>query len=131
MRRESCHLGGHHDVHDCAENHNWLIASPGKRLPCCDPSAHLDKVHAWLRNSLTGQGRDSTRNLNRSIKAKKLQEKLLPSVQDLCSLLQAWAQSSGRPFILDNQDFLVRCSCSHATSACSSDLHLCVEGQSS
>ena len=53
------------------------------------------------------QGRDSTRNLNRSIKAKKLQERLLPSVQDLCAQLQAWAQDSGRPFILDNQDFLV------------------------
>ena len=58
--------------------------------------------------SAAEQGRDSTRNLNRSLKAKKLQEKLLPSVQDLCAQLQAWGQDSGGPFILDNQDFLVR-----------------------
>ena len=68
--------------------------------------------------AMHAQGRDATRNLNRSIRAKKLLERLPAHVQDMAGQLQDWHAEQGSPFMLDSLRYLVRPL--HTTPACCS-----------
>ncbi len=54
------------------------------------------------------QGRDANRKLQRAIKAGKARDRMPAVIEQMQSMLEAWAESEDRPFLYDERDYQVQ-----------------------
>ena len=107
----------------CCEVRHPLTAVLPHRLcgPCCARDAHGHRPGASSTETCTlyaklarhrapqpAQGRDSQRNLQRSIAARKVRDGLPALVASLAAAADLWAADEGGPFTLDGRDLKAR-----------------------
>ena len=81
--------------------------------------------------TLTAQGRDSQRNLQRSIAARRVREGLPAQVASLAALAEQWAADEGAPFKLDGRDLKARARIGAVMPAQGRTFHQCRGGHRS
>lgn len=66
----------------------------------------LSILQEWAFTAQVLQGRDANRNLQRSLKAAKLRERLPAAVQQLAGAVAQWQDERGAPFAYDGRPLL-------------------------